>query len=182
MYLNLWIDFCLSSILMLLALFCCVLLSQEPSIRWMSRSSSSRSEIRLCFDASTAFWSTATTERSRRRCTGEHSALWSAEHRHKSNVLTHEHRSCSGRDRLGPFPLSDCSWLTSDPVNPLAVGQYVNNCSNGQSVWFVCAIHSYKGKHKTVKCLVLHRKSCECLLSGIWRPGCVSSWAPSVPA
>ncbi|XP_043087539.1 SET domain-containing protein 9 [Puntigrus tetrazona] len=40
------------------------------------------------------------------------------------------YRSCSGRDRLGPFPLSDCSWLTSDPVNPLAVGQYVNNCSN----------------------------------------------------
>ncbi|KAF4108475.1 SET domain-containing protein 9 [Onychostoma macrolepis] len=40
------------------------------------------------------------------------------------------YRSCSGRDRLGPFLLSDCSWLTSDPVNPLAVGQYVNNCSN----------------------------------------------------
>ncbi|XP_016085386.1 SET domain-containing protein 9 isoform X2 [Sinocyclocheilus grahami] len=38
--------------------------------------------------------------------------------------------SCSGRDRFGPFCLSDCSWLTSDPVNPLAVGQYVNNCSN----------------------------------------------------
>lgn len=40
------------------------------------------------------------------------------------------YRSCSGRDRLGPFRLGDCSWLTSDPVNPLAVGQYVNNCSN----------------------------------------------------
>ncbi|XP_016400349.1 SET domain-containing protein 9 isoform X2 [Sinocyclocheilus rhinocerous] len=38
--------------------------------------------------------------------------------------------SCSGRDRFGPFCLGDCSWLTSDPVNPLAVGQYVNNCSN----------------------------------------------------
>ncbi|XP_065120172.2 SET domain-containing protein 9 isoform X2 [Paramisgurnus dabryanus] len=45
------------------------------------------------------------------------------------------YRSCSGRDRLGPFHLSDCSWLTSNPVNPLAVGQYVNNCSNGK-----CAI------------------------------------------
>lgn len=105
----------------------------------MSRSSSSRSEIRLYLDASTAFWSTATTERSLRQCTGEqlHSEhiMKRRTHRHKSNVLTDEHRSCSGRDRLGPFPLSDCSWLTSDPVNPLAVGQYVNNCSNGQSVW-----------------------------------------------
>ncbi|KAG1971343.1 SET domain-containing protein [Pimephales promelas] len=40
------------------------------------------------------------------------------------------YRSCSGRDRLGPFRLSDSSWLTPHPVNPLAVGQYVNNCSN----------------------------------------------------
>ncbi|XP_051542338.1 SET domain-containing protein 9 isoform X1 [Myxocyprinus asiaticus] len=40
------------------------------------------------------------------------------------------YRSCSGRDRFGPFCLSDCSWLTPHPVNPLAVGQYVNNCSN----------------------------------------------------
>ncbi|KAF5906890.1 SET domain-containing protein 9 isoform X1, partial [Clarias magur] len=39
-------------------------------------------------------------------------------------------RSCSGRDRLGPFRLSDSSWLTPCPANPLAVGQYVNNCSN----------------------------------------------------
>ncbi|XP_066507600.1 SET domain-containing protein 9 [Hoplias malabaricus] len=39
-------------------------------------------------------------------------------------------RSCSGRDRLGPFRLSDSSWLTLHPENPLAVGQYVNNCSN----------------------------------------------------
>ncbi|XP_048037214.1 LOW QUALITY PROTEIN: SET domain-containing protein 9 [Megalobrama amblycephala] len=40
------------------------------------------------------------------------------------------YRSCSGRDRVGPFGLSDSSWLTPRPVNPLAVGQYVNNCSN----------------------------------------------------
>lgn len=39
-------------------------------------------------------------------------------------------RSCSGRDRLGPFMMSDTSWLTASPQNPLAVGQYVNNCSN----------------------------------------------------
>ncbi|XP_006626869.1 SET domain-containing protein 9 isoform X1 [Lepisosteus oculatus] len=39
-------------------------------------------------------------------------------------------RSCSGRDRLGPFQMSDTSWLTTIPQNPLAVGQYVNNCSN----------------------------------------------------
>lgn len=40
------------------------------------------------------------------------------------------YRSCSGRDRLGPFVMSDTSWLTDSPQNPLAVGQYVNNCSN----------------------------------------------------
>ncbi|XP_062870388.1 SET domain-containing protein 9 [Trichomycterus rosablanca] len=39
-------------------------------------------------------------------------------------------RSCSGRDQLGPFCLCDSSWLTSHPENPLAMGQYVNNCSN----------------------------------------------------
>ncbi|XP_029308903.1 SET domain-containing protein 9 [Cottoperca gobio] len=39
-------------------------------------------------------------------------------------------KSCSGRDRMGPFMMSDTSWLTSSPQNPLAVGQYVNNCSN----------------------------------------------------
>lgn len=39
-------------------------------------------------------------------------------------------RSCSGRDRIGPFLISDTSWLTDTPHNPLAVGQYVNNCSN----------------------------------------------------
>ncbi|XP_068952575.1 SET domain-containing protein 9 isoform X3 [Petaurus breviceps papuanus] len=40
------------------------------------------------------------------------------------------YRSCSGRDRLGPFKMSDPTWLTSEVQNPLAVGQYVNNCSN----------------------------------------------------
>ncbi|XP_076159210.1 SET domain-containing protein 9 [Alosa pseudoharengus] len=40
------------------------------------------------------------------------------------------YRSCSGRDRMGPLALSDVSWLTDSPENPLAVGQYVNNCSN----------------------------------------------------
>uniref|UniRef100_A0A8C2SNE9 SET domain containing 9 n=1 Tax=Coturnix japonica TaxID=93934 RepID=A0A8C2SNE9_COTJA len=39
------------------------------------------------------------------------------------------YRSCSWRDQLGPFQMSDVSWLTAAPQNPLAVGQYVNNCS-----------------------------------------------------
>lgn len=39
-------------------------------------------------------------------------------------------RSCSNRDRLGPFMMSDSTWLTSRPLNPLAVGQYVNNCND----------------------------------------------------
>ncbi|XP_076462208.1 SET domain-containing protein 9-like [Babylonia areolata] len=37
------------------------------------------------------------------------------------------YRSCYGRDRVGPYPLCDESWLTDQPLNPLAVGQYVNN-------------------------------------------------------
>ncbi|NXT76577.1 SETD9 protein, partial [Zapornia atra] len=40
------------------------------------------------------------------------------------------YRSCSRRDQLGPFQMSDESWLTAAPQNPLAVGQYVNNCSH----------------------------------------------------
>ncbi|XP_069483401.1 SET domain-containing protein 9 isoform X2 [Ambystoma mexicanum] len=40
------------------------------------------------------------------------------------------YRSCSRRDQLGPFKLSDVTWLTPHHRNPLAVGQYVNNCSN----------------------------------------------------
>lgn len=40
------------------------------------------------------------------------------------------YRSCSGRDRLGPLKMSDSTWLTAETDNPLAVGQYVNNCSN----------------------------------------------------
>ncbi|XP_063818674.1 SET domain-containing protein 9 isoform X2 [Pseudophryne corroboree] len=40
------------------------------------------------------------------------------------------YRSCSRRDQLGPLKMCDSTWLTSSPRNPLAVGQYVNNCSN----------------------------------------------------
>ncbi|KAM5194843.1 SET domain-containing protein 9 [Mantella aurantiaca] len=40
------------------------------------------------------------------------------------------YRSCSRRDQLGPLKMCDSTWLTSSPNNPLAVGQYVNNCSN----------------------------------------------------
>ncbi|XP_045421686.1 SET domain-containing protein 9 isoform X2 [Lemur catta] len=43
------------------------------------------------------------------------------------------YRSCNGRDRLGPLKMSDSTWLTSEINNPLAVGQYVNNCSNDRA-------------------------------------------------
>ncbi|NXF10002.1 SETD9 protein, partial [Smithornis capensis] len=43
------------------------------------------------------------------------------------------YRSCSRRDQLGPFQMSDESWLTASPQNPLAVGQYVNNCSHDKA-------------------------------------------------
>uniref|UniRef100_A0A667YTV0 SET domain containing 9 n=1 Tax=Myripristis murdjan TaxID=586833 RepID=A0A667YTV0_9TELE len=51
---------------------------------------------------------------------------------HDKGISKVVYKSCSGRDRLGPFLLSDTSWLTASPKNPLAVGQYVNNCSNKQ--------------------------------------------------
>ncbi|XP_008838601.1 SET domain-containing protein 9 [Nannospalax galili] len=43
------------------------------------------------------------------------------------------YRSCNGRDQLGPLKMSDSSWLTSEIHNPLAIGQYVNNCSNNRA-------------------------------------------------
>eukprot|EP00088_Acartia_fossae_P038037 TRINITY_DN3931_c0_g1_i1.p2 TRINITY_DN3931_c0_g1~~TRINITY_DN3931_c0_g1_i1.p2 ORF type:complete len:271 (+),score=36.42 TRINITY_DN3931_c0_g1_i1:27-839(+) len=36
-------------------------------------------------------------------------------------------KSCSSRDQIGLVRTSDTSWLTPWPVNPLNVGQYVNN-------------------------------------------------------
>ncbi|XP_003216227.1 SET domain-containing protein 9 isoform X1 [Anolis carolinensis] len=43
------------------------------------------------------------------------------------------YRSCSKRDQFGPLKMSDAFWLTNSMQNPLAVGQYVNNCSTEKS-------------------------------------------------
>ncbi|XP_072172984.1 uncharacterized protein [Diadema setosum] len=40
-------------------------------------------------------------------------------------------RSCAQRDRLGPHVFCDISWLTPCLLNPMAVGQYVNNQYKG---------------------------------------------------
>ncbi|CAN9503164.1 unnamed protein product [Ophioblennius macclurei] len=82
-------------------------------------------------------------------------------------------RSCSGRDRMGPFLMSDTSWLTDCPLNPLAVGQYVNNCSNDRPAnvcyqeydvpdMFPMELHQYlpnvnysQDAGRTVRCVVL---------------------------
>ncbi|KAG8456600.1 hypothetical protein GDO86_002397 [Hymenochirus boettgeri] len=48
-------------------------------------------------------------------------------------ISKYVYRSCSKRDQLGPLKMCDATWLTSFPQNPLAVGQYVNNCSNEQA-------------------------------------------------
>lgn len=40
-------------------------------------------------------------------------------------------RSCTFRDRLGPNLLNDMTWVTKCPANPLAIGQYVNNSTDG---------------------------------------------------
>ncbi|KAK6188217.1 hypothetical protein SNE40_004446 [Patella caerulea] len=43
------------------------------------------------------------------------------------------YRSCSNRDRVGPYLMCDRSWLSAHPNNPLAIGQYVNNQSKRHS-------------------------------------------------
>ncbi|XP_071452322.1 SET domain-containing protein 9-like [Hetaerina americana] len=43
------------------------------------------------------------------------------------------YKSCVQRDRLGGYLTSDLSWLTQYCVNPMNVGQYVNNQSKGAS-------------------------------------------------
>jgi len=40
------------------------------------------------------------------------------------------YKSCCSRDQVGLIRTGDTSWLTPWPVNPLNVGQYVNNGSN----------------------------------------------------
>lgn len=37
------------------------------------------------------------------------------------------YRSCYNRELMGTYQLCDNTWLTECPVNPLAIGQYVNN-------------------------------------------------------
>lgn len=41
-------------------------------------------------------------------------------------------RSCCGRDILGSHKPCDTTWLTDDPKNPLAVGQFVNNQTDSE--------------------------------------------------
>merc|ERR1711894_355983 len=45
------------------------------------------------------------------------------------NLSRYIYRSCSQRDRHGPYFTCDATWLAPYPINPLAVGQYVNNQS-----------------------------------------------------
>ncbi|XP_060085657.1 SET domain-containing protein 9-like isoform X2 [Ylistrum balloti] len=45
------------------------------------------------------------------------------------NISKYIYKSCGQRDRHGPYLTCDLTWVTQNPVNPLAVGQYVNNQS-----------------------------------------------------
>jgi len=38
-------------------------------------------------------------------------------------------RSASARDKIGSYASCDCSWLTNDLMNPLSMGQYINNAT-----------------------------------------------------
>nr|XP_035921564.1 SET domain-containing protein 9 isoform X2 [Halichoerus grypus] len=64
------------------------------------------------------------------------------------------YRSCNGRDRLGPFKMSDSTWLTSEICNPLAVGQYVNNCSNELKQYLPNIAYSCD-KQSPLRCVIL---------------------------
>ena len=48
-----------------------------------------------------------------------------------------ETRSCAGRDKIGPHDIADTSWLTDYVLNPLNVGQIINNSSSGKSLLFM---------------------------------------------
>ncbi|KAJ3605252.1 hypothetical protein NHX12_027302 [Muraenolepis orangiensis] len=82
------------------------------------------------------------------------------------------YKSCSNRDMLGPYRLSDPSWLTARPKNPLAIGQYVNNCSDSPAnvcyqeydlpKGFPLELHQYLPNvkyshtvHRPLRCVVL---------------------------
>ncbi|XP_061325356.1 SET domain-containing protein 9 isoform X3 [Pezoporus flaviventris] len=59
------------------------------------------------------------------------------------------YRSCCRRDQLGPFQMSDESWLTAAPQNPLAVGQYVNNCSHASCGALCLSLSETSSKEKS---------------------------------
>jgi len=42
-------------------------------------------------------------------------------------------RSCTGRDQIGMIKIADTSWLTDYPVNPMNIGQIVNNANDEYS-------------------------------------------------
>ena len=56
----------------------------------------------------------------------EFSTVWHCQHEDSlfSFCLS---RSNSRRDQIGPYLPCDTTWLEDEPLNPLAVGQYVNN-------------------------------------------------------
>jgi len=56
------------------------------------------------------------------------------------------YRSCAGRDKVNGEYQCDVTWLTEKPVNPLAIGQFVNNQSPGtlESVVFLLIKESLK--------------------------------------
>ena len=49
-------------------------------------------------------------------------------------------RSCAYRDTVDQQLSCDLSWLSGSPVNPLAVGQFVNNRTKGRTC---CRVHNY---------------------------------------
>ena len=48
-------------------------------------------------------------------------------------VIVFSHRSCAYRDVVGQTLSCDLTWLSTNPINPLCVGQFVNNHTGGMT-------------------------------------------------
>lgn len=55
-----------------------------------------------------------------------YTVCFNSDFRTRTNLLCFS-RSNAQRDQIGPYLPCDTTWLGDEPLNPLAVGQYVNN-------------------------------------------------------
>ncbi len=89
-----------------------------------------------------------------------------------SSFIVYTCRSCAYRDVIGPHMSCDLTWLLHTPLNPLSIGQMVNNHSPSTNhfTYFTC-MYNY-----TLKCWgsIEHAISCKEMLHSIalWELAC----------